>query len=148
MPLRSGRNIMSSMATERVLTGGDDPDKVLLRGLTFDDVLLLPAESHIVPSEVSTATQFTRNISLHIPIASAAMDTVTESRMAIAMARQGGIGVLHRNLSAQEQAEQVDIVKRSESGMVSDPVTADPNMTIADVDALCARFRILSLIHI
>ncbi|WP_040422192.1 IMP dehydrogenase [Corynebacterium lipophiloflavum] len=133
------------MATERVLTGGDDPNKVALRGLTFDDVLLLPAESHIVPSEVSTATQFTRNIRLGIPIASAAMDTVTESRMAIAMARQGGIGVLHRNLSAQDQAEHVDIVKRSESGMISDPVTASPEMTLHDVDALCARFRISGL---
>ncbi|QPK83596.1 IMP dehydrogenase [Corynebacterium qintianiae] len=133
------------MATERVLTGGDDPNKVALRGLTFDDVLLLPAESHIVPSEVSTATQFTRNIRLGIPIASAAMDTVTESRMAIAMARQGGIGVLHRNLSAHDQAEHVDIVKRSESGMISNPVTASPDMTIRDVDALCARFRISGL---
>ena len=133
------------MANERVLTGGDDPDKVALRGLTFDDVLLLPAESHIVPSEVSTSTKLTRNITLGIPIASAAMDTVTESRMAIAMARQGGIGVLHRNLSAQEQAEQVDIVKRSESGMVTDPVTASPEMTLAEVDALCARFRISGL---
>ena len=133
------------MATERVLTGGDDPNKVALRGLTFDDVLLLPAESHIVPSEVSTATQFTRNIRLGIPIASAAMDTVTESRMAIAMARQGGIGVLHRNLSARDQAEHVDIVKRSESGMISDPVTASPEMTLHDVDALCARFRISGL---
>ena len=133
------------MATERVLTGGDDPNKVALRGLTFDDVLLLPAESHIVPSEVSTATQFTRNIRLGIPIASAAMDTVTESRMAIAMARQGGIGVLHRNLSARDQAEHVDLVKRSESGMISDPVTASPEMTLHDVDALCARFRISGL---
>ena len=133
------------MANERVLTGGDDPEKVALRGLTFDDVLLLPAESHIVPSEVSTSTQFTRNINLGIPIASAAMDTVTESRMAIAMARQGGIGVLHRNLSAQEQAEQVDIVKRSESGMVTDPVTASPEMTLSEVDTLCARFRISGL---
>ena len=133
------------MDTERVLTGGDDPNKVVLRGLTFDDVLLLPAESHIIPSEVSTAAQFTRNIRLGIPVVSAAMDTVTESRMAIAMARQGGIGVLHRNLSAQDQAEQVDIVKRSESGMISNPVTASADMTIRDVDALCARFRISGL---
>ena len=133
------------MATESVLTGGDDPNKVALRGLTFDDVLLLPAESHIVPAEVSTASQFTRNIRLGIPITSAAMDTVTESRMAIAIARQGGNGVLHRNLSAQDQAEQVDIVKRSESGMITDPVTASPEMTIRDVDALCARFRISGL---
>ena len=133
------------MSEARVWTGGDDPDKVALRGLTFDDVLLLPAESHIVPSEVSTESQFTRNIRLGMPIISAAMDTVTESRMAIAMARQGGIGVLHRNLSAQDQAEHVDVVKRSESGMVTNPVTATPDMTLDDVDALCARFRISGL---
>ena len=133
------------MANERVLTGGDAPNKVALRGLTFDDVLLLPAESHIVPAEVSTTSKFSRNITLGMPIASAAMDTVTESRMAIAMARQGGIGVLHRNLSAQDQAENVDVVKRSESGMVTNPVTARPDMTVNDVDALCARFRISGL---
>ncbi|PAT09741.1 IMP dehydrogenase [Corynebacterium hadale] len=133
------------MANERVLTGGDDPNKVALRGLTFDDVLLLPAESHIVPAEVSTTSKFSRNITLGMPIASAAMDTVTESRMAIAMARQGGIGVLHRNLSAQDQAENVDVVKRSESGMVTNPVTARPDMNVNDVDALCARFRISGL---
>ena len=86
------------MTQERVFTGGDDPNKVLLNGLTFDDVLLLPAESNVIPSEVDTSAQFTRNIRLGMPVASAAMDTVTESRMAIAMARQGGIGVLHLSL--------------------------------------------------
>ncbi|AKK10445.1 IMP dehydrogenase [Corynebacterium uterequi] len=125
--------------------GGDNPSKVALTGLTFDDVLLIPAESHIVPSEVDTSGQFTRNIRLGMPIASAAMDTVTEARMAIAMARQGGIGVLHRNLSTEDQAGQVEIVKRSESGMVTDPVTARPDMTLAEVDELCARFRISGL---
>ena len=104
------------MTDQRVSTGGDDPSKVALLGLTFDDVLLLPAESNIVPSEVDTSSQFTRNTRLGVPIVSAAMDTVTEARMAVAMARQGGLGVLHRNLSAEEQAEQVEIVKRSESG--------------------------------
>ncbi|WP_313549220.1 IMP dehydrogenase [Corynebacterium sp.] len=133
------------MSDNRVSTGGDDPNKVALHGLTFDDVLLLPAESNVVPSEVDTSAQFTRNIRLGIPLASAAMDTVTEARMAIAMARQGGIGVLHRNLSSEEQAEQVEIVKRSESGMVTDPVTANPDMTIQEVDDLCARFRISGL---
>ncbi|MCZ9309325.1 IMP dehydrogenase [Corynebacterium uberis] len=133
------------MADRRVATGGDDPNKVALQGLTFDDVLLLPAESNVVPSEVDTTAQFTRNIRLGLPVASAAMDTVTEARMAIAMARQGGIGVLHRNLSATEQAEQVEMVKRSESGMITDPVTCTPEMTIGDVDALCARFRISGL---
>ena len=125
--------------------GGDNPSKIALEGLTFDDVLLLPAESHIVPSDVDTSSQFTRNIRLGMPIVSAAMDTVTESRMAIAMARQGGIGVLHRNLSSEEQAGQVEIVKRSESGMVTDPITARPDMTIGQVDELCAKFRISGL---
>jgi len=133
------------MTDQRVSTGGDNPDKIALLGLTFDDVLLLPAESNIIPSEVDTSTQLTRNIRLGVPVISAAMDTVTEARMAIAMARQGGLGVLHRNLSAEEQAEQVEIVKRSESGMVTDPVTASPDMTIGEVDALCARFRISGL---
>ncbi|WP_411709323.1 IMP dehydrogenase [Corynebacterium sp. LaCa116] len=128
-----------------VHTGGDNPDKIALYGLTFDDVLLLPAESNVVPSEVDTSAQFTRNIRLDVPLASAAMDTVTEARMAIGMARQGGIGVLHRNLSAEDQAQQVEIVKRSESGMVTDPVTASPDMTIDEVDTLCARYRISGL---
>lgn len=133
------------MSDNRVRTGGDDPQKVLLNGLTFDDVLLLPAESNVIPSDVDVSAQFTRNIRLGIPLVSAAMDTVTEARMAIAMARQGGIGVLHRNLSSEEQAQQVEIVKRSESGMVTDPVTASPDMTIEEVDTLCARFRISGL---
>ena len=128
-----------------VHTGGDNPDKIALYGLTFDDVLLLPAESNVVPSEVDTSAQFTRNIRLGVPLASAAMDTVTEARMAIGMARQGGIGVLHRNLSAEDQAQQVEIVKRSESGMVTNPVTATPDMTIDEVDTLCARYRISGL---
>lgn len=97
-----------------------------LVGLTFDDVLLLPAASDVVPSEVDTSTRLTRNISLNTPVISAAMDTVTEARMAVAMARQGGMGVLHRNLSVADQAQQVEIVKRSEAGMVSDPVTCTP----------------------
>ena len=111
-------------------------------GLTFDDVLLLPAESDVMPSEVSTATRLSRRITLGIPLVSSAMDTVTEARMAIAMARQGGIGVLHRNLSIEDQAAQVDLVKRSEAGMVSNPVTCSPDDTLAHVDALCARYRI------
>lgn len=128
-----------------VSTGGDDPNKVALVGLTFDDVLLLPAASEVIPSGVDTSTQFTRNINLNIPVASAAMDTVTEARMAVAMARHGGIGVLHRNLSIEDQAQQVEIVKRSEAGMVTDPVTASPDMTIQEVDDLCARYRISGL---
>jgi IMP dehydrogenase len=110
--------------------------------LTFDDVLLLPAESNVVPGEVATATRLSRRITLHVPLVSSAMDTVTEARMAIAMARQGGIGVLHRNLSIDEQAQQVDLVKRSEAGMVTNPVTCSAEDTIRHVDDLCGRYRI------
>ena len=101
-------------------------------GLTFDDVLLLPAESDVVPSEVDTSSRLSRrNITLRVPLISSAMDTVTEARMAIAMARQGGIGMLHRNLSIEDQALQVDLVKRSEAGMVTNPVTCSPDDTLA-----------------
>ncbi|MFC4853324.1 IMP dehydrogenase [Actinophytocola glycyrrhizae] len=118
------------------------PAKFATLGLTFDDVLLQPSESDVVPSEVDTSTRLTRNVTLRVPLVSAAMDTVTESRMAIAMARQGGIGILQRNLSIEEQARQAETVKRSEAGMVTDPVTCSPTDTLAEVDALCARFRI------
>ena len=114
-------------------------------GLTYDDVLLLPGESDVIPSEVDTTTRLTRNISIAVPLASAAMDTVTEARMAIAMAREGGIGVLHRNLSIADQAHQVDLVKRSESGMITDPVTVGPTATLAELDALCGKYRVSGL---
>ncbi len=120
----------------------DDPTSLIPLGLTFDDVLLLPGETDVIPSEVDTSTQLTRAIRLAVPLVSAAMDTVTESRMAIAMARQGGIGVLHRNLAVVDQAGQVDLVKRSESGMVSHPITVSPDATLAEVDSLCGRYRI------
>ena len=107
-------------------------------GYTFDDVLLLPAESDVIPSEVDTASRLTRNLTVGIPMVSSAMDTVTEARMAIAMARLGGVGVLHRNMSAAEQAHQVDLVKRSEAGMISHPVTIGPDASLAAADALCA----------
>ena len=118
------------------------PEKFAMLGLTFDDVLLLPDASDVVPSEVDTATKLTREISLRIPLLSSAMDTVTESRMAIAMARQGGLGILHRNLSIEDQATQVDLVKRSEAGMVTNPITCSPENTLLDVDNLCGRYRI------
>ena len=117
-------------------------DKFAPVGLTFDDVLLLPAYSAVLPSEADTTTRITRRYRLRVPLVSASMDTVTEARMAIAMARQGGVGVLHRNLSVEEQAQQVDMVKRSEAGMITDPVTCGPDATIADVDRLCGRYRI------
>jgi IMP dehydrogenase len=121
---------------------GDPGPLVLPVGLTYDDVLLLPAESDVVPSEVDTSTRLTRTISLRIPLVSSAMDTVTEARMAIAMARQGGVGILHRNLPIDDQAGQVDLVKRSEAGMVTNPITCRPEDTLADVDRLSARYRI------
>lgn len=111
-------------------------------GLTFDDVLLQPRESDVIPSEVNTAARLSRRIGLNVPFLSAAMDTVTEQRMAIAMAREGGMGVLHRNLSVADQARMVDQVKRSEAGMIDQPVTIGPDATLAEVDELCATFRI------
>jgi IMP dehydrogenase len=120
-------------------------EKFALEGLTFDDVLLVPAVSDLAPGDSDTTARLTRNISVHTPLVSAAMDTVTEARMAIAMARQGGAGVLHRNLPPADQAAQVDLVKRSESGMITQPVTISPDATLADVDALCARYRISGL---
>ncbi|HET9169416.1 MAG TPA: IMP dehydrogenase, partial [Actinospica sp.] len=119
--------------------------KFALEGLTFDDVLLVPAVSDLAPGDSDTTSRLTRNISVRTPLISAAMDTVTEARMAIAMARQGGAGVLHRNLPPADQAAQVDLVKRSESGMITQPVTVSPDATLAEVDELCARYRISGL---
>ena len=114
-------------------------------GLTYDDVLLLPGHTDVIPSEANTASRFTRRITLNKPLISSAMDTVTEARMAIAMARQGGIGILHRNLSIEDQADQVDKVKRSESGMITNPVTTTAAATVAEVDRLCGQFRVSGL---
>ncbi|MEP6852435.1 MAG: IMP dehydrogenase [bacterium] len=114
-------------------------------GLTFDDVLLLPGDTDVIPSAARTATRLSRRIDVAVPLVSAAMDTVTEARMAIAMARQGGLGVLHRNLSVDDQAQQVDLVKRSEAGMITHPVTTRPDATLAEVDELCGRYRISGL---
>jgi len=110
--------------------------------LTFDDVLLLPAKSDIVPSEANTQVQLTRSIRLNIPVISAAMDTVTESRMAIALAQQGGLGIVHRNLTIEQQAGEIDKVKRSESGMIVDPITIEPERNISDALDLMRRYRI------
>ncbi len=112
------------------------------QGLTFDDVLLIPAESDTLPSDVTTATRFTREITLNIPISSAAMDTVTEARLAIALAREGGIGVIHRNLSIEDQAAEVDKVKRSESGMIADPITLSPDDSLRAALAVMANYHI------
>src|SRR2546423_1211079 len=110
-------------------------------GLTFDDVLLVPAESSVLPNDVSTRTRLTREIAVEIPIVSAAMDTVTEARLAIALAREGGIGILHRNLSIEAQIAEVDKVKRSESGMIVEPVTLPPDDSVGDARVLMERYR-------
>ena len=123
----------------------NESDKFAPPGLTFDDVLLLPAASDVLPSEADTSTRITRRISLRMPLVSSPMDTVTEARMAVAMARQGGVGVLHRNLAIEDQAQQVDVVKRSEAGMITDPVTCTPDTTVGDVDRICGRYRISGL---
>ncbi len=121
------------------------PDKFLPLGLTYDDVLLLPGETDVIPSEVDTTTRLTRGISLRIPLISSAMDTVTESRMAIAMAREGGLGVLHRNLSIEDQAYQVDLVKRTQTGIISNPVTIGPDATLEELDEVCGQYRVSGL---
>ena len=116
--------------------------EVIEEGLTFDDVLLQPAYSQITPAEADTSTRLTPKIQLKIPLISAAMDTVTESHMAIALAQQGGIGIIHRNMSIERQAEEVDRVKRSESGMIVDPVTIEPERKISEALELMSRYRI------
>ncbi len=117
-------------------------DASIPEGLTFDDVLLQPARSGVLPADADTRTCLTRKIALHIPIVSAAMDTVTESHLAIALAQQGGIGIIHRNMSVERQAEEVDRVKRSESGMIVDPITIGPDRRISDARELMSRYRI------
>ncbi len=116
--------------------------QIIGEGITFDDVLLVPAYSQVIPNQVDLTTQLTKKIKLNIPMMSAGMDTVTEHRMAIAMARQGGIGIIHKNMSIEAQAEEVDKVKRSENGVITDPFSLTPEHTLADADALMAKFRI------
>src|SRR3982751_3514329 len=111
-------------------------------GLTFDDVLLVPAYSEILPSEADTRTQFSRNIDLNIPLCSSGMDTVTEAGLAIALAQQGGIGVIHKNFTIEQQAEDVDKVKRSESGMIVDPVTIKQDALVAEALTIMSRYKI------
>ncbi len=116
--------------------------QIIGEGITFDDVLLVPAYSQVVPNEIEVGTYLTKKLRLNIPMMSAGMDTVTEHRMAIAMARQGGIGIIHKNMSIEAQADEVDKVKRSENGVITDPFSLSPNHTLADADALMAKFRI------
>ena len=117
-------------------------DKIVMDGLTFDDVLLIPAYSNVLPREVSLATRFTRKINLNIPFVTAAMDTVTESKMAIAIAREGGIGVIHKNMSIEDQAREVAIVKRAENGMIYDPVTILHGSTVRTALSLMSEYHI------
>lgn len=116
--------------------------QIIGEGITFDDVLLVPSYSQVIPNQVDLTTRLTKRIKLNIPMMSAGMDTVTEHRMAIAMARQGGIGIIHKNMSIEAQAEEVDKVKRSENGVITDPFSLTPDHTLADADALMAKFRI------
>jgi IMP dehydrogenase len=127
------------------LPDADLPEMFAPMGLTYDDVLLLPGYSDLAPSDIDTTTRLTREISIKAPLISAAMDTVTESRMAIAMAREGGIGILHRNLSIEEQAYQVDLVKRTQTGIISNPVTIGPDATLEDLDRICGEYRVSGL---
>ena len=114
-------------------------ERIALEGLTFDDVLLIPAYSEVLPKEIDLRTRFTRNIHLNLPFVSAAMDTVTESKMAISIAREGGIGVIHKNMSIAEQAKQVASVKRAENGMINAPVTITPDKTVGDALRIMAE---------
>ncbi|MFF1878250.1 IMP dehydrogenase [Leifsonia sp. NPDC058230] len=123
----------------------DQNDPFGFIGLTYDDVMLLPGHTDVIPSEADTSSRLTKRITVSSPLVSSAMDTVTESRMAVAMARNGGIGILHRNLSIEDQAAHVDKVKRSESGMITNPVTTTPDATVEEVDALCGQFRVSGL---
>src|SRR5437870_7842657 len=130
------------MDTRTDILNADQISVGLTTALTFDDVLLVPRHSAVLPSEVDVSSNFTRNILLNVPLASAAMDTVTESRLAIAMAQQGGLGVIHKNLSIDEQASEVDRVKRSESGMIVNPITLSPTHRIFEALELMKKFSI------
>ena len=117
-------------------------DKIVMDGLTYDDVLLVPAYSEVLPLTVELSTKFSRNIDLKIPFVTAAMDTVTEAKMAIAIAREGGIGIIHKNMTIERQALEVDKVKRSENGVITDPFSLSPEHTLQDANELMAKFRI------
>jgi IMP dehydrogenase len=132
--------LLLSIPSDLTATGVPEPFATL--GLTFDDVLLQPAQSDIVPSEADTSSRVSKRIWVKVPLISSPMDTVTEARMAVAMARQGGLGIIHRNLSVEDQAHQVEVVKRSEAGMVEEPITISPDATIGEADAMCARYHI------
>src|SRR5690606_5211641 len=139
------KDVMNALSSPEPGLPPGVPDKFAALGLTYDDVLLLPGYSDFAPSEIDTTSRLTREISLKAPLISAAMDTVTESRMAIAMARQGGIGILHRNLSIEDQAYQVDLVKRTQTGMIPNPVTIGAKATLEEFDERCGEYRVSGL---
>ncbi len=143
MPYDRAMDVRDS--TDRDHSGASGHDPFAKVGLTYDDVLLLPGYSELAPGDLDTTSRLTRGISLRTPLVSAAMDTVTESRMAIAMARQGGIGVLHRNLSIDDQAYQVDLVKRTQTGMITNPITIGPGATLEELDTICGEYRVSGL---
>src|SRR5947199_6504356 len=138
---------MPPTCCERTLPRNEDAmiNGPIPEGLTFDDVLLLPGKSSVLPADTDTRTCFTRKLALNIPLASAAMDTVTESRLAIAIARQGGIGIVHKNMPIDRQGEEVDRVKRSESGMIVDPVTISPDITLRQALEIMNKYKISGL---
>ncbi len=146
-PAVAGPGTVPADATSPPTTAAAPPASALFAelGLTYADVLLQPGETDVIPSEVDTTARLTRDISVRIPLVSAAMDTVTEARMAIALARHGGIGILHRNLSIEDQAYQVDLVKRTQTGMISNPVTIGPDATLEELDERCGRYRVSGL---
>src|SRR5690606_21659131 len=139
------KDVMNALSSPEPGLPPGVPDKFAALGLTYDDVLLLPGYSDFAPSEIDTTSRLTREISLKAPLISAAMDTVTESRMAIAMAREGGIGILHRNLSIEDQAYQVDLVKRTQTGIIPNPVKIGPKATLEELDAICGEYRVSGL---
>ena len=122
--------------------------KIVKEGFTFDDVLLIPQASSVLPNQVDLSTQLTKDIKLNVPLMSAAMDTVTENRMAIAMAREGGIGIIHKNMSIEEQASNIDKVKRSEHGVITDPFYLSPENSVSEAVALMEKYRIENLTDI
>jgi IMP dehydrogenase len=135
-------NFARQITIRKLFAMAHDSSKFLFEALTYDDVLLVPAYSEILPRETTTVTQLSRNIQLNIPIVSAAMDTVTEAEMAIAMALEGGLGFIHKNMSIEAQAEQVRKVKRSQSGLIFDPVTLSINSTVRDAEKIMREYKI------
>src|SRR5829696_9220192 len=138
----NGRSQIPNSLSLHMAANNNTSEKILLEGLTFDDVLLIPAYSEVIPRDVDITTRLTKDITLNVPLLSAAMDTVTEASLAIALAREGGIGILHKNMTIEKQADQVRKVKRSESGMIIDPITLTVEATVGDAQRLMRENKI------